>query len=76
MSENIRFTDGDGTPISWEAFESVGYTEGMKLEGQTLVQVKCKKGIMVLACRCETQEDFQKLGNLMWKGFIKENAIQ
>ena len=74
MSETTRFTDGEGNPVSWEAFESSGYTQGMQLEGQVLIQIKCKQGIVVMACRCETQEDFNKLGSLMWKGFIKENA--
>ena len=77
MSEwTTRFTDGKGNPVSHEAFETYGFTNGIELEGQMIIQIKCRKGVLMMAARCETKEDFNNLGPLMYQQFIKENDKQ
>jgi hypothetical protein len=73
MEPMIRFVDSNGTPVSHEAVNAEDYTEGMKLEGQGVLQIKLKDGYLGTTFRCVTYQEFCDFGKILFNEIKREN---
>lgn len=70
----LRFVDNKGTPVSFEAVESDGFTNKMELEGQGIIYIKLKKGVLGSAFRCSNLEEFKQFATVLFGEIDRENS--
>lgn len=72
MIHITKFVDQNGTPVSHEAAEDLGFTMGMQFDGQGYMRVLIKGEIMQLAFRVQKEEDFLVLAKIAWMEYKRK----